>query len=83
MQNKKGCSPDEFQCADGQCIDRGRLCDNNWDCERGDDEEPEKCRLIFEQDEYTTNSYETTESNPWEPQTESNRGFESSTIDCK
>lgn len=37
------CSSTEFECNDGECIDRRRLCDNYKDCQDGSDEDQRNC----------------------------------------
>lgn len=35
----KPCADDEYQCIDKKCISRDHICDNNYDCSAGEDEE--------------------------------------------
>ncbi|XP_044280965.1 MAM and LDL-receptor class A domain-containing protein 1 [Varanus komodoensis] len=39
----KICSSEEFACANGQCIDISLLCDYQWDCLDGSDEDLSAC----------------------------------------
>lgn len=40
MFSSKGCNNhDDFDCMDGNCISRDKLCDGYNDCSNGDDEE--------------------------------------------
>lgn len=38
MTGGQTCSPSEFQCNDGQCVDRRLVCNSNQDCQDGSDE---------------------------------------------
>lgn len=40
------CSPSEYKCRAGNCIDINRRCDRNPDCPDGDDED-DSCRKCF------------------------------------
>ncbi|CAG2212572.1 LRP1B [Mytilus edulis] len=36
--NKEGCSDDQYECQDGQCIELSQTCDSHVDCSRGEDD---------------------------------------------
>jgi len=41
------CSPREFTCSDGSCVDEQLICDGNRDCRDGSDEvDCGKCQLL-------------------------------------
>ncbi|XP_067418434.1 MAM and LDL-receptor class A domain-containing protein 1-like [Emydura macquarii macquarii] len=46
------CSPEEFTCANGQCVANGSACDYQLDCSDGSDEDPTACS------NYTTCDFE-------------------------
>lgn len=33
-----GCTEDQYECLDGQCIDSSYQCDSSVDCSRGEDD---------------------------------------------
>lgn len=90
----KECSLDEFQCHDGHCIERERLCDGFRDCEEGEDENEEACRPDFQGGEYESTTLETEPVVYTEPELEpvTETEFETeiyptesegTTVDCK
>lgn len=58
-KNCEECLNDEFECADGTCIIRTRLCDGVPDCDSGDDEDENLCHEYNATDEPdTTDEYD-------------------------
>lgn len=39
LSNSSVCDGDEYECADGNCIELGRKCDGQRDCTEGEDED--------------------------------------------
>lgn len=87
--------PGEFECNDGTCIERERLCDGFRDCSEGDDEDPQNCPYLPESEtddeglngpeyEYeATTSQDTHIAEPTEINTENPIYFETTTVFCK
>ena len=38
-----GCMPEEFTCADGNCVPNEQVCDGHFDCPDRSDEHPDRC----------------------------------------
>lgn len=67
-----GCTDEEFECNDGQCIPSEGFCDGTKDCNNGDDEDPESCMhttVPYDPEANPTDADFTTEFDP-EPQTD-------------
>ena len=44
----KGCGKDQFQCDNGLCIPEEHVCDGIADCETGEDEQHNCCKLSLD-----------------------------------
>ena len=40
------CSPGQFSCSDGTCLDATRLCDGRKDCPDAEDEDANNCHSV-------------------------------------